>query len=98
MVKLLFNMATFKCKNIAKKQAKRQKKTTKLVQNKVKGAKIFLTVKCVTKPTPGVEVESRIRDKGQWDLQYNSCINKRAKGISTTTVIPPNSRFLGHRK
>ena len=43
--RMIFNVATFKCKNIAKKQAKRQK-NTKLVQNKAKGAKIFLTVKC----------------------------------------------------
>ena len=41
--RLIFNVASFKCKNIAKKQAKRQK-NTKLVQNKAKGAKIFLTV------------------------------------------------------
>ena len=40
---MIFDLATFKCKNIAKKQAKRQK-NTKLVQNKAKGAKIFLTV------------------------------------------------------
>ena len=40
---MIFNVATFKCKNIAKKQAKRQK-NTKLVQDKAKGAKIFLTV------------------------------------------------------
>ena len=41
--RMVFNVATFKCKIIAKKQAKRQK-NTKLVQNKAKGAKIFLTV------------------------------------------------------
>ena len=41
--RMIFDFATFKCKNIAKKQAKRQK-NTKLVQNKAKGAKIFLTV------------------------------------------------------
>ena len=41
--RMILNLATFKCKNVAKKQAKRQK-NTKLVQNKAKGAKIFLTV------------------------------------------------------
>ena len=41
---MISNVTTFKCKNIAKKQAKRQK-NTKLVQNKAKGAKIFLTVR-----------------------------------------------------
>ena len=40
---MIFNLATFTCKNIVRKQAKRQK-NTKLVQNKAKGAKIFLTV------------------------------------------------------
>ena len=45
--RMIFDLATFKCKNVAKKQAKRQK-NTKLVQNKAKGAKIFLTVfKCL---------------------------------------------------
>ena len=54
--RMVFNVATFKCKIIAKKQAKRQK-NTKLVQNKAKGAKIFLTVlrvkvlKCAKKHT-----------------------------------------------
>ena len=38
--RMVFNVATFKCKIIAKKQAKRQK-NTKLVQNKTKGAKNF---------------------------------------------------------
>ena len=41
--RMVFNVATFKCKIIAKKQAKRQK-NTKFVQNKAKGAKIFWTV------------------------------------------------------
>ena len=41
--RMVFNVATFKCNIIAKKQAKRQK-NTKLLQNKAKGAKIFLTV------------------------------------------------------
>ena len=62
--RMVFNVATFKCKIIAKKQAKRQK-NTKLVQNKAKGAKIFLTVY----PKIDFKAKSKLLPITSWPLK-----------------------------